>query len=49
MVQKFVKELNDSAKQPDRSDSAECTATEQVETTAREIVHEAIQFPRRVL
>ena len=48
MVQKFVKELNDSAKQPDRSDSAECTATEQVETTAREIVHEAIQFPRRV-
>ena len=49
MVQKFVKELGDSAKQPDRSDSAECTATEQVETTAREIVHEAIQFPRRVL
>ena len=49
MVQRFVKKLNDSAKQPDRSDSAECTATEQVETTAREIVHEAIQFPRRVL
>ena len=49
MVQKFVKELNDSAKQPDRSDSAECTATEQVEKTAREIVHEAIHFPRRVL
>ena len=32
MVQKFVKELNDSAKQSDRSDSAERTATEQVET-----------------
>ena len=46
MVQKFVKELNDSAKQPDRSDSAEHTATEQVETTAREIVHEAAQLPR---
>ena len=46
MVQKFVKELNDSAKQPDRSDSAEHTATEQVETTAREIVHEAVQLPR---
>lgn len=49
MVQKFVKELNDSAKQPDRSDSAERTATEQVETTAREIVHEAVQLPRRVI
>lgn len=49
MVQKFVKELNDSAKQPERSDRAEHTATEQVETTAREIVHEAVQFPRRVI
>lgn len=49
MVQKFVKELGDSAKQPDRSDSAERTATEQVETTAREIVHEAVRFPRRML
>ena len=49
MVQKFVKELNDSAKQSDRSDGAETTATEQVETTAREIVHEAVRFPRRVL
>ena len=46
MVQKFVKELNNSAKQPERSDSAEHTATEQVETAAREIVHEAIQLPR---
>lgn len=46
MMQKFVKELNDSAKQPDRSNSAEHTATEQVETTAREIVHEAVQLPR---
>ena len=46
MVQKFVKELNDSAKQPDRSDSAEHTATEQVETVAREIIHEAVQLPR---
>ena len=46
MVQKFVKELNDSAKQPDRSDSAEHTATEQVETTARELVHEAVHLPR---
>ena len=46
MVQKFVKELNDSVKQPDRSDSAERTATEQVETTAHEIVHEAVQLPR---
>ena len=49
MVQKFVKELNDSAKQSDRSDGAETTATEQVETTAREIVHEAVHFPRRML
>ena len=45
MVQKLVKELNDSAKQPDRSDSAEHTATEQVETTARKLVHEAVQLP----
>lgn len=37
MVQKFVKELSDSAKQPDRSDSAERIATEQVETAAREL------------
>lgn len=43
MVQKFVKELGDSAKQPDRSDSAERTATEQVET----IVREAAPFPRK--
>ena len=49
MVQRFVKELNDSANQPDRSDSAERTATEQVETTAREIVHEAVQLPRRAI
>lgn len=49
MVQKFVKELGDSAKPPDRLDSAERTATEQVETTAREIVHEAVQLPRRAI
>ena len=49
MVQKFVKELNSSAKHPDRSDSTERTATEQVETTAREIVHEAVQLPRRAI
>ena len=49
MVQKFVKELNDSTKQSDRSDSAETTATEQVETAAREIVHEAVQPPRRAI
>ena len=49
MAQKFVKELGDSAKPPDRSDSAERTATEQVETTAREIVHEAVQLPRRAI
>lgn len=49
MVQKFVKELGDSAKPPDRSDSAERTATEQVETAAREIVHEAVQLPRRAI
>ena len=49
MVQKFVIELNDSAKQSDRSGSAETTATEQVETTAREIVHEAVQLPHRAI
>ena len=49
MVQRFVKELNDSANQPDRSDSAERTATEQVETTTHEIVHEAVQLPRRAI
>ena len=49
MVQKFVKELNDSAKQSDRSGSAETTATEQVETTAREIAREAVQLPRRAI
>ena len=49
MVQRFVKELNDSANQPDRSDSAERTATEQVETTIREIVHEAVQLPHRAI
>ena len=49
MVQKFVKELNDSTRQSDRSDSAETTATEQVETAAREIVHEAVQLPRRAI
>ena len=49
MVQKFVKELSDSAKQPDRSDSAERIATEQVETAAREIVHKAVQLPRRAI
>ena len=49
MVQKFVKELNDSAKQPNRSDSTEHTATEQVETTARKLVHEAVQLPRHAI
>ena len=49
MVQRFVKELNDSANRPDRSDSAERTATEQVETTVREIVYEAVQLPRRAI
>ena len=46
MVQKFVKELNDSVKPPNRSDSSEHTATEQVEAVSREIVHEAFQLPR---
>ena len=49
IVQKFVKELNDSAKQPDSSDSAERTATEQVEMTAREIVYETVQLPRHAI
>ena len=49
MVQKFVKELNENTKQSDRSNSAETTATEQVEMTAREIVHEAVQLPRRAI
>lgn len=49
MVQKFTKELGDSAKQSDRSDNAERAATEQVETTAREIVHEAVQLPHRAI
>ena len=43
MVQKFINELNHTAKQ---SESADNAATEQLETAAREIVHEAIQFPR---
>ena len=47
MVQKFVKELNENTKQSDRSNSAETTATEQVEMTARKIVHEAAPFPRK--
>ena len=46
MVQKFVKELNDSAKQPDHSDSAEHTATDQVGAFSREIVNKAVQLPR---
>ena len=49
MVQKFVKELNDSAKRSDRSDSAERTATEQVEMTACEIVYETVQLPRHAI
>ena len=49
MVQKFVKELNDSTKQSEQPSNAERTATEQVETTAREIVHEAVQLPRRAI
>lgn len=49
MVQKFVKELNDSAKRSDRSDSAERTAIEQVEMTAREIVYETVQLPRHAI
>ena len=46
MVQKFVKEVNDSAKQPDHAVSAESAAAEQVEVAACEIVHEAVQLPR---
>ena len=46
---KFVKELNDSTKQSEQPSNAERTATEQVETTAREIVHEAVQLPRRAI
>ena len=49
MVQKSIKELGDSTKQSDRSDSAKTAATEQVETTVREIVHEAVQLPRRAI
>ena len=49
MVQKFVKELNDSTKQSEQPSNAERTATEQVETTASEIVHEAVQLPRRAI
>lgn len=46
MVQKFINELNHTAKQSEATDSAENAATEQLETAAREIVHEAIPFPR---
>lgn len=49
MVQKSIKELGDSTKQSDRSDSAKNAATEQVETTAREIVHEVVQLPRHAI
>ena len=49
MVQKSIKELGDSTKQSDRSDSAKTAATEQVETTAREIVHEVVQLPRHAI
>ena len=49
MVQKFVKELNDSTKQSEQPSNAERTATEQVETTASEIVHEAVQLPCRAI
>ena len=49
MVQKFMKELNDSTKQSEQPSNAERTATEQVETAAREIVHEAVQLPRRAI
>lgn len=48
MVQKFINELNHTAKQSESADSAENTATEQLETVAREIVHEAIPFPRSI-
>ena len=46
MVQKFINELNHTAKQSEAADSAENAATEQSETIAREIVHEVIPFPR---
>ena len=46
MVQKFINELNHTAKQSESADSAENAATEQLETAAREIAHEAILFPR---
>lgn len=49
MVQKSINELGDSTKQSDRSDSAKTAATEQVETTAREIVHEVVQLPRHAI
>ena len=49
MVQKFMKELNDSTKQSEQPSNAEHTATEQVETAAREIVHEAVQLPRHAI
>ena len=49
MVRKFVKELNDSAKQPNQAGSAERAATEQVETVACEIVHAAVQLPHRAI
>lgn len=49
MVQKSINELGDSTKQSDRSDSAETAATEQIETTALEIVHEAVQLPRHAI
>ena len=49
MVQKFVKGLNDSTKQSEQPSNAERTATEQVETAAREIVHEAVQLPRHAI
>lgn len=46
MIQKFLKELKAKEKQTDRSASAESAATEQVETTAREIIYETVRFPR---
>lgn len=45
MMQKFLKELKGKKKQDDRSGSAESAATEQVETTVREIFHEAVPLP----
>lgn len=44
---KILTGLNGNNRRSDRSDSAEHTATEQVEMTAREIVHDAVQLPRR--